>query len=93
MPTPTGSRRAPTATSGSPRRSAGKLGVLAPTLGLVATAEPPAFVAPNAPFGLTVTVDYPSGPLDTGFNGNVTLALVNPSQRRRPRRHADRRRP
>ncbi len=56
-----------------------KIGVLTPTLSLAATAEPPAFVTSNSPFGLTVNVDYQSGPLDTGFNGNVTLALVNPN--------------
>jgi streptogramin lyase len=56
-----------------------KLGVLTPTLSLAATSEPPAFVATNAPFGLTVTVDYQSGLVDTGFNGNVTLALLNPN--------------
>ena len=56
-----------------------KIGVLTPTLSLAATAEPPAFVTSGSPFGLTVDVNYQSGPLDTGFNGNVTLALVNPN--------------
>jgi hypothetical protein len=56
-----------------------KLGGLTPTLVFVATAEPPAFVAPGAPFGLTITVAYLSGPTDTGFNGNLTLALFNPN--------------
>jgi hypothetical protein len=56
-----------------------KFGVLTPTLVFVATVEPPAFVAPGAPFGLTITVAYLSGPTDTGFNGNLTLALFNPN--------------
>jgi hypothetical protein len=81
----------PTATSGVRGIAAGpdgnlwfaettsqKVGVLTPTLVLSATAEPPAFVAPNAPFGLTVSVNYLTGPVDTGYNGPVTVALVNP---------------
>ena len=54
------------------------VGVLMPTLNIIATAEPPAFVAPNAPFGLTVNVTYQTGIVDTAFGGVVTLALVNP---------------
>ena len=59
------------------RRAGGpKVGVLTPTLDLVVTAEPPALVAPGAPFGLTVSVVYQSGRPDTGYNGKVTLALA-----------------
>ncbi len=58
--------------------SGGKLGVVTPTLDLAATAEPPASVEFGAPFGLTVTVEYQSGVVDTGFDGDVTLALADP---------------
>ncbi len=54
-----------------------KLGVLTPSLNLIVTGQPPAFVAPNAPFNLTVTVNYQSGGLYAGYNGNVTLALLS----------------
>jgi hypothetical protein len=54
---------------------ASRLGVLTPTLNLVATTEPPAFVAPGNPFGLTVSVTYQTGLVDAGYNGQVTLAL------------------
>jgi len=59
---------------------ADEIGVLAPppTLPLLVTAEPPSFVAANTPFGLTVTVKYPTGLPDTGFEGDITLALLNP---------------
>jgi streptogramin lyase len=59
--------------------NASKIGVLTPSLSLVATTEPPSFVMSSSPFSLTVNVDYQSGVLDTGFNGNVTVALVNPN--------------
>lgn len=54
-----------------------KLAVLTPNLSLIVAAQPPAFVGPNAPFNLTVTVNYQSGGLHTGYNGNVTLALLS----------------
>jgi streptogramin lyase len=82
----------PTATSGVRGIAAGpdgnlwfaettkqKLGALTPTLVLSVTAGPPAFVAPNAPFSLTVSVNYLTGPADTGYNGPVTVALLNPN--------------
>ena len=56
---------------------ANKIGVLTPTFTLVASPEPPAFVAPNAPFGLTISAFYQSGVLDMVFNGNVSLTLPN----------------
>ena len=56
--------------------NADKIGVLTPTLVLVATAQPPA-VAPGAPFGLTVAVHYASGLPDTAFDGDVSLALAS----------------
>ena len=59
-----------------------KVAVLTPAVAPLVTAEPPAMVAPNAPFGLTVTVNYRTGPglTDAGFNGDVTIALgVNPA--------------
>ena len=56
--------------------TASKIGSLTPTLSLVATTEPPAFVTAAGPFGLTVTVYYQSGLLDSAFNGNVTVALA-----------------
>jgi streptogramin lyase len=58
---------------------AAKVAVLAPTLNLFVTAQPPTFVSPGGAFGLTVSAFYQSGVLDTAFNGNVTLALaINP---------------
>ena len=55
-----------------------KIGVVTPSTYLSATTEPPAFVQPGNSFGLTVSVDYSSGPVDTGYSGPVTIALVNP---------------
>ncbi len=55
---------------------ASNVAVLTPTLVLAATPEPPALIPPNAPFGLTVAVNYLSGLPDTSFNGNVTLVLA-----------------
>jgi virginiamycin B lyase len=52
------------------------IGVVAPTLALSVTAQPPDSVGLNARFGLTVTVDYQqSGLPDVTFNGDVTIAL------------------
>jgi streptogramin lyase len=59
------------AENGSP-----EVGVFAPPLDPVATAEPPALVAPGVPFGLTVSVFYQSGRPDIAFDGDVTLALA-----------------
>jgi len=56
---------------------ASRLGVLTPTLNLVATTEPPAFVAPGNPFNLTVSVTYQTGLVDAGYNGPVTIALAS----------------
>jgi len=57
---------------------ASNIGVLSPATYVSASIEPPAFVAPGSTFGLTVTVNYLSGLVDTGYNGPVTVALVNP---------------
>ena len=58
--------------------SASKIGVVSPATYVSVTTEPPAFVEPGNAFGLTVSVHYLSGPTDTGYNGPVTLALLNP---------------
>jgi streptogramin lyase len=58
--------------------SGGNLGVATPTLDLAATVGPPASVEWGAAFGLTVTVEYQSGAVDTGFDGDVTIALADP---------------
>jgi virginiamycin B lyase len=55
-----------------------KLAIVTPPLRLVATAGPPASIEIGAAFGLTVTVKYESGAVDTGFDGNVTVALADP---------------
>jgi streptogramin lyase len=61
-----------------PGVGASNIGVLSPATYVSASIEPPAFVAPGSTFGLTVTVNYLSGLVDTGFSGPVTVALVNP---------------
>ncbi len=58
--------------------STSKIGVVTPAADLAATTEPPAFVAPGNSFGLTVSVDFASGLVDTGYNGPATVALINP---------------
>ena len=58
--------------------------------------SPPPSPRPSSrrrPFGLTVSVYYQSGLPDTGFNGNVTLALVDHASGATLGRHAHRRRP
>jgi len=47
-----------------------------PATQLVVTAQPPASVAANRDFGLTVAVVDASGNLVSSFNGSVTVALV-----------------
>jgi hypothetical protein len=42
------------------------------------TSPPPSSVPPGATFGLTATVEDSSGQVDTSFNGDITLELVNP---------------
>jgi hypothetical protein len=54
------------------------VGVLTPTLDLVATGVPTAQVALGAAFGMTISVVYHGGPVDTGFDGEITLALADP---------------
>jgi hypothetical protein len=54
-----------------------RLGILTPTLNLLATTEPPAFVAPGNRFSLTVPVAYETGLVDAGCNGKVTVALAS----------------
>jgi streptogramin lyase len=52
------------------------IGVFAPALVPSLTVQPPASVAANAPFGLTITVDYAdSGLPDATFEGEVNIAL------------------
>jgi streptogramin lyase len=58
--------------------SASKIGVASPATYVSVTTEPPSFVEPGNAFGLTVSVHYYSGPTDTGYNGPVTVALLNP---------------
>ncbi len=58
--------------------NASKIGVVTPALYVSATTEPPAFVQPGNSFGLSVSVNYLSGLVDAGYNGPVTVALVNP---------------
>jgi streptogramin lyase len=58
--------------------NASKIGAVSPATYLSFTAQPPAFVQPGNSFGTTVSVDYLSGLVDTGYNGPVTIALVNP---------------
>jgi hypothetical protein len=55
-----------------------KIAVVTPATYVSATTEPPAFVEPGSAFGLTVSVNYLSGQVDAGYNGPVTVALVNP---------------
>ena len=47
-----------------------------PATQLVVTAQPPASVAANGDFGLTVAVVDASGDLVSSFDGNVTVALA-----------------
>jgi streptogramin lyase len=54
------------------------LAVASPATDLTVTSQPPSFVTPGGTFGLTVTLNYQTGPVDTGYNGPVTIALVNP---------------
>ena len=61
---------------GSPANS---IGEVAPALHLSVTSQPPAFVPPGSGFGLTVTVNYDSGLVDTAYNGPVIVALLNPA--------------
>ncbi|MHB1562250.1 MAG: Vgb family protein, partial [Isosphaeraceae bacterium] len=58
--------------------SLGSIGEVAPDLQLSFTSQPSRFVAPGGPFGVTVTVQYDSGMVDTAYNGPVTIALLNP---------------
>ncbi len=51
----------------------------APITGLTVSTQPPAYVAPNADFGLAVTVNTSPGEVDTTYNGPVTIALVGPT--------------
>ena len=44
---------------------------------LVATTQPPARVTAGTPFGLTVTAENADGSVNTSFNGNVTIALID----------------
>ncbi len=53
-----------------------RIAVLTPGLSPYATAEPPTTAATGQPFGLTVTVDDPSGQVDSNYNGTVTLTLL-----------------
>ena len=57
----------------------GKIGVLTPSINtnLQISTQPPASVTPGTPFGVTVTVDFLSGTVDSGFNGPVSLALAD----------------
>ncbi len=48
---------------------------LQPHLGV--TSEPPGSVASDSPFPITVAIFMQSGLVDTGFDGKVTLVLVN----------------
>ena len=47
-----------------------------PATQLVVTAQPPASMADNGDFGLTVAVVDASGDLVSSYNGNVTVALA-----------------
>jgi streptogramin lyase len=52
------------------------VGVFAPVLVAAVTTQPPASVAANTPFGLTVAINYAdSGLPDLAFNGTVTIGL------------------
>jgi len=51
--------------------------VAGPAMHLVVTTQPPGTVAAGSGFGVTVTDEYVSGPVDPAFNGNVTIALAN----------------
>jgi virginiamycin B lyase len=46
---------------------------------LVVTSTLPSALAPGETFGVTVAVEYDSGLVDTGYQGNVTLALSGAS--------------
>ena len=52
-----------------------RFGLTAVTPNLVVTTPPPASVAVNAPFSLTVTAEDGSGNVATTYTGPVTLAL------------------
>jgi virginiamycin B lyase len=54
-----------------------KIGLVVPTRSVVVASEPPARVATNVEFGLTVDVTYETGVVDTTYNGAVKLALEN----------------
>ena len=57
--------------------NSGRIGVVAPDTHLVVTAAPTAALSAGTAFGLTVTVEYDSGAVDTGYNGGVSVALAN----------------
>ncbi len=52
-------------------------GVPAPATLLALTTEPPAFVEPGGSFGLTVTVEFASGGVDSAFSGQVSISLAD----------------
>ncbi len=54
----------------------GAIGVVTPTH-FVVTTLPPSTVLPGGGFGFTVKAEDSSGNVDTGFNGTVTVSLVN----------------
>ena len=60
-----------------------------PATQLVVIAQPPASVAANGDFGLTVAVVDAAGGLVSTFDGNVTVALVEQARRRELPRHTD----
>ncbi|MFI5457240.1 MAG: hypothetical protein ACHRXM_17480 [Isosphaerales bacterium] len=54
----------------------GKIGVFAPDTHLVLTIAPPTQLNAGSAFGLTVTVEYDSGAVDTAYHGSVNVALA-----------------
>jgi len=53
--------------------NSGKIGVVEPEL----VVAPPTELDPGSGFGVTVTVGYGSGDVDTGYSGSVNISLAN----------------
>ena len=53
--------------------STGKVGVVTPDLNVVLTSSPPAQLTAGTTFGLTATIEYDSGVVDTHYTGNVAV--------------------
>jgi virginiamycin B lyase len=55
--------------------STGKVGVVTPDLNIVLTGPPPSTLTAGSAFGLTASIEYDSGIVDTHYTGDVTVGL------------------